>query len=344
VLSPALDITSYLRRSVKKRTTPTKGERSASPPPRLPRASLIAQQSLKSSVLIAAVMSDVSIYTSEGNSVQMLISPDTNINELSGCIVQALKSSLNVNSVAGLYEQSTGCLIPLSHIVHNASDYAAEEEEEDDDGNVIAHDDIHLGVFPPSYYAKERKDMAAAKAEKEMLKQVKANEAASKGTSMIDMNVVTLAAVATFLFGIAYLTGSINDIIAFFITIPFYVSDILIETPLKQLYRKGPSLIGWEGASLPIICSRITYHGDEAFWTKNIDECAKIFRAKEAALLLVLKPVMYVIVFSALVSVARSLIKAAHIAKPDPDMVATYKAFKVLSKQLTKGDAKDKKK
>jgi hypothetical protein len=96
-------------------------------------------------------------------------------------------------------------------------------------------------------------------------------------------------------------------------------------------------LIGWEGASLPVICSRITYHGDEAFWTKNLDECAKIFSAKEAALLLVLKPIMYIAVFLTSVSVVRSLIRAAHVMKPDPDMVATYKAFKVLSKQLSKG-------
>ena len=48
---------------------------------------------------------------------------------------------------------------------------------------------------------------------------------------------------------------------------PFWLFDTLIEFPLREVYRHGPSIIGWEGEPLPRICARITYHGDEAFWT-----------------------------------------------------------------------------
>ena len=87
------------------------------------------------------------------------------------------------------------------------------------------------------------------------------------------------------------------------------------------------------------ICSRITYHGDESFWAKNMEECLKIYSAKERAVLLVGKPVMYFLFGLMAFTVVHALVKASAVSRPDPDMVATWNAVKVLGRSLGGGQA-----
>ena len=47
--------------------------------------------------------------------------------------------------------------------------------------------------------------------------------------------------------------------------------ETAVQMPLRGFYRHGPYLFGWEGESLPRICARITYHGDEHFWARNLE-------------------------------------------------------------------------
>mmetsp|Transcript_11244 Transcript_11244/g.23601 ORF Transcript_11244/g.23601 Transcript_11244/m.23601 type:complete len:216 (+) Transcript_11244:2-649(+) len=56
------------------------------------------------------------------------------------------------------------------------------------------------------------------------------------------------------------------------IAVPYHLSNVFVEFPLKELYRHGPSFLGLEGDSLPRICARITYHGDPEFWSLNMGE------------------------------------------------------------------------
>ena len=116
--------------------------------------------------------------------------------------------------------------------------------------------------------------------------------------------------------------------------VPLVLVDALIETPLKHVYRNGPSAFGWEGLSFPQICSRITFHGDEAFWSKNLPECKRIFYAKEAAVMTLCKPVLYSGLIGVAIYLALAFVRASAVSKPDPDMVATFKAFKTLGKQF----------
>jgi hypothetical protein len=139
-----------------------------------------------------------------------------------------------------------------------------------------------------------------------------------------------------FAFVAAYGVGLLDRVISFVVMVPFHFVEVVIEAPVKQIYRYGPSLFGWEGLSYPQICARITYHGDEAFWAKNLHECKKIFASKEGAVLNVCKPVIYIVLFLSTLSIAHSFVKASAKSKPDPDMVATFKAFRTLSKQLKK--------
>ena len=66
-----------------------------------------------------------------------------------------------------------------------------------------------------------------------------------------------------------------------------------MEWPLHEAYHRGPWFLGaWEGEALPRICARITFHGDEAFWGRNLFECERIFRAKEEAWLRLARPIV----------------------------------------------------
>lgn len=134
-----------------------------------------------------------------------------------------------------------------------------------------------------------------------------------------------------------YIFNKVEGCIFAAMNLPFILFDILIELPLREVYRHGPSIVGWEGEPLPRICSRITYHGDESFWTRNIDECERIYRSRELAAMQIRKPI--VIGFLVLVSfyMIRSIMEARALRmreRVDPNMVETYRAIQMLTRQL----------
>jgi len=125
----------------------------------------------------------------------------------------------------------------------------------------------------------------------------------------------------------------------FFATInfPFWLFDVLIEFPLREIYRHGPSVIGWEGEPLPRICARITYHGDESFWSRNIEECEQIYYAKESAAMQVRKPIVIGFLILMLFYMIKSIVAARALRRReriDPNMVETYRAIQMLTRQL----------
>eukprot|EP00581_Thalassiosira_minuscula_P005559 CAMPEP_0183736884 /NCGR_PEP_ID=MMETSP0737-20130205/50498_1 /TAXON_ID=385413 /ORGANISM="Thalassiosira miniscula, Strain CCMP1093" /LENGTH=501 /DNA_ID=CAMNT_0025971013 /DNA_START=39 /DNA_END=1544 /DNA_ORIENTATION=+ len=118
---------------------------------------------------------------------------------------------------------------------------------------------------------------------------------------------------------------------------PFWLFDAVIEYPLRELYRHGPSIIGWEGQPLPRICAQITYHGDESFWSRNIEECERIYYAKESAALQVRKPIVIVSLLFVAFYVVKEIIAARALRmreRIDPNMVETYRAIHMLTRQL----------
>jgi hypothetical protein len=76
------------------------------------------------------------------------------------------------------------------------------------------------------------------------------------------------------------------------INLPLHIFDVIIEFPLRELYRHGPTFVGWEGESLAKICSRITHYGNEEFWARNMAECQEIYASKEAAAMQIRKPIL----------------------------------------------------
>jgi hypothetical protein len=123
--------------------------------------------------------------------------------------------------------------------------------------------------------------------------------------------------------------------------------DVVVQLPLQELYRYGPWFIGWEGSTLPTVCARITYYGDVAFWSRNLEECQDIYQAKEEAFLRLARPTLYTIGLGVLLWLVREVLQhrivlARHragpaTAPPPADMVDTYRAFQILLRQVRKG-------
>jgi len=110
----------------------------------------------------------------------------------------------------------------------------------------------------------------------------------------------------------------------------------VIQLPLRDLYRHGPWLLGWEGASLPQICARITFHGDELFWSRNLEECQRIYIAKEEAWLRVSRPLLWTVLFLLTAYALRFLVTEFRKTPPpstsnaDREMVEVYRAWQTL--------------
>ena len=121
-----------------------------------------------------------------------------------------------------------------------------------------------------------------------------------------------------------------------FVNIPFYLFDVMIEFPLKELYRHGPSLVGWEGKPLAKICSHVTHYGDEEFWRRNMEECEEIYASKEAAAMHIRKPALIGVIILVLFYMVKSIVEAQAMRRQqlDPNMVETYRAITMLARQL----------
>lgn len=120
------------------------------------------------------------------------------------------------------------------------------------------------------------------------------------------------------------------------------IFEVFINLPLRELYRYGPNMVGWEGASLPEICARMTYHGDGDFWLRNMEDCQQIYSAKEEAMLRTSRPLIYLLTLIVGFFTIRSLVReyalwlSKHMEKPDRNMVETYDAFRVLFRQMSR--------
>jgi len=121
------------------------------------------------------------------------------------------------------------------------------------------------------------------------------------------------------------------------IAVPYHLSNVFVEFPLKELYRHGPSFLGLEGDSLPRICARITYHGDPEFWSLNMDECQRVYDSKEAAALHVWKPILMLIWAIGVFYMVTSIFATWALRRRerlDPDIVETYQAIRMLFRQF----------
>jgi hypothetical protein len=133
-----------------------------------------------------------------------------------------------------------------------------------------------------------------------------------------------------------YLSPLTSFLTSYVTSIPLLLLDVLIETPLKHLYRHGPLFFGWEGQSLAQICTSITYTGDVNFWQQNIAQCKKIYDAKVIAQLAVYKPVIYVLLLVLFTSVTVPVFVKGLKEKmfPDKKIGRVYDAIRLLGREI----------
>jgi hypothetical protein len=113
----------------------------------------------------------------------------------------------------------------------------------------------------------------------------------------------------------------------------------VFDLPIRELYRYGPSLIGWEGMDLPDICSRITYHGDRGFWSRNHWECEAIYKSKEEAFVRICRPMLYIVLVGVCFIAVRHLVAVYAESKRDRTdraVLETYHAFQTLIRLVSR--------
>lgn len=117
-----------------------------------------------------------------------------------------------------------------------------------------------------------------------------------------------------------------------------FVVNGVVDESLRAIYRYGPSAIGWEGSSLPKICSRATFYGTEEFWMKNYEECLSIYNSKELSFLAYTRPLVLLILLCLMLIL---LVVTVRRRPPplDPNMVETFRSIQMLARQLKRAFA-----
>ena len=271
--------------------------------------------------------------------VQLLITPAMTHNDLAHCIAHAALSppqtsklletwsmeegEANWTRIAGLFRESDGVFIPISLILYSPQLYV----------NDVFRVSRHLHGHQPSSSFSSRKP--------------------SMSTSIFTMTALIVMTIGGLLssvimtmdfdyfnFGLETFYEHVDIVTTSVLNFPTFLIETTINYPLKELYRHGPSMIGWEGSTLPNICAQITHMGDETFWARNIDECEKIYGNKEMAMLHVRKPIVYIIIAVTAFYAIQALLKTWAIQKqyrPPKEMIETYEAYRLVMKVLRRG-------
>lgn len=265
-----------------------------------------------------------------GDTIKVLITTDITHDDFAHCIAHAALSPpqigplleewsndeggvANWTRIAGLFRESDGVFIPISLILQNPERYK---------------DDLfHISRFLQPIPKHEIVASSEPKFQVKYILLISAFVAVCSVVMSMALNPIII---------MDYIEYSTNWIV----NLPARMIENCIDHPLKELYRYGPSVIGWEGTSLEKICTQITHMGDENFWSRNIEECEKIYWNKERAMLHVRKPLVYILLIVAIFFGVQSLVKTWAIRlqnRPHHEMVETYEAFRLMMRVIRRG-------
>ena len=240
------------------------------------------------------------------------VHPDMDVATLSACLQQALGVTTDVDRISGLFQESTELFLPLQHIL-------TLDDSDDNPQRQLIYT-LELPELPTPTRRKTAPWWEHA---------------------VVKYGFIPITA-AWIVYWYSYRVHvHISHWIASTLHTAYHVT---LELPLQETYRHGPWFLGaWEGESLPRICARITYHGDQAFWERNLTECQRIFDAKLEAWLRLTRPVVGLVVVMVLVWAFRLTILAAwraravaaqHVRPVDREILDFYRAFQVVTRQI----------
>jgi len=271
------------------------------------------------------------------HATEIVIHPSLTLAELQACLAQILSqskstSALAVDRISGLYRESDGKFLSLSFILN---------EPEAITNEVLCINPPHMADDEDEKH-EEPKDPYKIRQVYHILKLL---------WSLAVENPVASGAIAPlFVIGLYYFVAvskwlvilasrvtlrQAMSLIALSVDAIQFVNVVAVDTPIKEVYRYGPSIIGWEGMPINKICAQSTHYGDEDFWSKNSVECNEIYSSKERAALLLFRPVIY-LALGALAYHGRKWWTSNKKSDDsvDPNMEETYKALNALVKQV----------
>jgi hypothetical protein len=131
-----------------------------------------------------------------------------------------------------------------------------------------------------------------------------------------------------------------------------FVSYVL-DWPAREMYRYGPSIIGWEGRELIDICTQMNrqyYFGgfgrdgynyeDRNYWNQNLEACQTIYRMKEESFARMCRPLWYLTVlvvgFFAIQRLIDKLLfkpSGPQLNRVDRAILDTYRAITMLTRE-----------
>jgi hypothetical protein len=268
--------------------------------------------------------------------VEIVMHPSLTTKELQSCLVQVLSvgssTQLADDQIFGLYRESDGKFLPLTQIL-------LEPETISDDVLCLAN------PCTPTIGEKEKEEGKGPDKLHKAIKIVKSLWDLAVDQPMVSFACLPIAMAIAYYFValLQFATILVSRIIcrqamncsSLLWECMIFFHTLLVDTPIKEVYRYGPPIIGWEGISLAKVCAKSTHYGDEDFWDKNSVECKDIYLTKEHAALILFRPVVY-LVAAALAYFLRRIFFAGRKKKPalDPNMVETFQALNSLVRQL----------
>mmetsp|Transcript_27771 Transcript_27771/g.29914 ORF Transcript_27771/g.29914 Transcript_27771/m.29914 type:complete len:348 (-) Transcript_27771:65-1108(-) len=131
------------------------------------------------------------------------------------------------------------------------------------------------------------------------------------------------------------------------------IISFVFDWPAREVYRYGPSLVGWEGRDLVDICTQMNrryyfvglgrdghHYEDREYWRQNSEACETIYRMKEESFARMCRPLWYLTALVVSFMAICQFLNAFFAKESDPQLnridravLDTYRALLMLSRE-----------
>jgi len=139
----------------------------------------------------------------------------------------------------------------------------------------------------------------------------------------------------------------------------------ILDWPAREIYRYGPSAVGWEGRDLIDICSQMNRqyyfvglglgnaaagndYEDREYWRRNPQACETIYRMKEEGFVRMCRPLWYITVIAVSFVAIQRLVAIAFAKDPPPRLnrtdrtvLDTYRAIQILLREHLRQEGRE---
>ena len=131
----------------------------------------------------------------------------------------------------------------------------------------------------------------------------------------------------------------------------------ILDWPAREVYRYGPSIVGWEGRDMIDICTQMNRryyfvglgrnghdYEDREYWRQNPHACETIYRMKEESFARMCRPIWYLVVlvasFFALQRLVEKIFRPSGppLNRSDRAVLDMYRNLQILSREQRRYD------